>query len=175
MASSKYFDISLPNAPAFIIRAPPTVPGTPIRLSNPPISAAIACFTIVPSMTPASTIIIEFCFILRFLKDFFKEITIPSNPLSHTNIFEPEPIKMADIFFSEAYVSNVDNSSRLSGKTIQAAGPPIPKVVCLAKGSSNVISDVSILRMSFFCFWFNFVLPHKSLHIDAKYCRRPWL
>ena len=50
----KKFEISPPNAPAFIINAPPSVPGTPIKLSKPDKLLLIHSLTTLPNITPDS-------------------------------------------------------------------------------------------------------------------------
>ena len=87
----KLFSVSA-NAPAFIINAPPTVPGTPIRVSKPLIFRLFNFLTNVPSIAPQSTYTLFFLKTI-FLDAFFKEITIPLIPSSLTKIFEPDPKK----------------------------------------------------------------------------------
>ena len=94
----KKFEISFPNAPAFITSAPPSVPGTPIKLSSPVRFLFVLFLTKLPSITPDSAKMI-FSLKSNFLKDFLGEITIPLIPLSETNRFDPEPIKYVGIEF----------------------------------------------------------------------------
>ena len=48
----KKFDISLPNAPAFMTKAPPIVPGTPIKVSRPVKFLFVLFLTKLPSIAP---------------------------------------------------------------------------------------------------------------------------
>ena len=50
----KQLEISPPKAPAFITKAPPSVPGTPTKLSIPERLRFIHSLTNFPSITPDS-------------------------------------------------------------------------------------------------------------------------
>ena len=121
----KFSEISPPQAPAFIIKAPPNVPGTPFRFSKPIKLFLTANLTIFPSMAPHSAYKI-FSFNRTSFNDFFKEITAPLIPLSLTRIFEPEPNIVTLVLFSLIISITLIKSSLLLGKIIKSAGPPIP-------------------------------------------------
>ena len=91
--------ISLPWAPAFILIAPPTVPGIPLANSKPERDFPSAIVAISAKVLPTPTISsVSKTSILR-ISGF---TTIPRIPLSLTNKFVPFPITVTEMFFSFA-------------------------------------------------------------------------
>ena len=117
-------EISAPKAPAFIRSAPPTVPGIPDRLSNPPnpcssqhavkrfIRTADPAITCSPSTRNAPQALLRFT-------------TTPRNPASLTRRFVPFPMTNAGISRSPQTLRSAVRSSTSAGTTYRSAGPPI--------------------------------------------------
>jgi len=89
---------SFPCAPAFIITAPPIVPGIPESSSNPVISSFNNFCANNPTGTPASTFIICLLFSFFISMSFkFNFAVIPLIPLSVTSRLLPFPIIVSGI------------------------------------------------------------------------------
>jgi len=126
--------VSDPNAPAFMAKAPPKVPGIPIKNSAPVNSLLTlylaSCAHEVPA--PALSSVDESILILSSI--FFVAITVPLIPPSLTNRLLPRPIQ---VIGSSAFswARNRFKSLKSYGIYKVSAVPPTRHDVCLDIGS----------------------------------------
>ena len=143
--------ISFPCAPAFILTAPPNVPGIPDNSSNPEISLFKNTLANLPIFSPAPAIISTFSFFSSIsMPSMFIINVIPFIPSSETRILLPFPIIVNGILFCLAIFNISFNCSSLFIFIKHSAGPPILNVECLFIGSLNFISLSSIGKFDFF-------------------------
>ena len=140
--------ISEPYAPAFILTAPPIVPGIPEANSKPVIPFCKSICARTASFTPAPTATITlsslvFSFSISTSSNSILA-TIPLIPLFLTKMLLPLPITVICTSFFLATFIICFNSSMFFTFTNISAFPPTLKVVCLLIGSFIYICSEGI-------------------------------
>ena len=146
VAEWKISAISAPKAPAFIRKAPPTVPGMPRMNSSPESEAASALWATATSVAPAP-VVIRSSSIFMFPKGFPSLMTTPLTPPSRTSKFEPTPITVSGTLAPRFFRNDCKSASSL-GRNKTSAGPPVRNQIRFAKAASSKYWPLTFGRVS---------------------------
>jgi hypothetical protein len=116
--------------------APPIVPGTPVRNSQPPMPASAAKVATLTSSAAAPTRIRAPSGSMR-AKPLPSRSTTPSMPPSRTSRLEPTPITVSGTSAGSTARKSARSASS-SGRNMISAGPPTPNQVMPASGADAV-------------------------------------
>ena len=126
--------VSQPKAPAFILRAPPKVPGMPAKNSAPIKPCSLQNLAICAHGTPASAKTLPSSVKRSVLRRFLVLITVPRSPPSLISTLLPSPNQNSGSSWGRCWIKAM-RSTLFSGKYRQSAGPPIRQLVYLASFS----------------------------------------
>ena len=134
LTETTYCQISEPKAPAFIARAPPTLPGIALKNSAPYFKLTWENLDNFAREVPAPESIKSFE-ISRLLK-FLVCMVVPSKPLSLTKRLLPRPTNKSCVLL---FFKKLDKAASSSGTKNWLVWPPVLKEQCYTIGSFNLI------------------------------------